>query len=105
MYIIIDNKKYNVVLMNTFMRRLKGLMFKKDKIKDIYMFPRCNSIHTFYMRQDIDVCMLDKNYVITHISRCLSRGKILIKKGYYTLEMPLGSTSTLSVGDKLCFKK
>lgn len=105
MYIIIDNKKYNVIVMDTFMKRLRGLMFKNEKIKDIYMFPRCNSIHTFYMKQDIDVCILDKNYVITHISRGLSRGKVLIKKGYHTLEMPLGSTRSLSVGDKLCFKK
>lgn len=105
MYIVINGNKYNVVVMDTFFNRLKGLMFKKDKIKDIYMFPRCSSIHTFFMFQDIDVCMVDKNFVITHISHSLSRGKVLVKRGYYTLEMPSGSCDGLSVGDKIDLKK
>ena len=31
MYIIIDNKKYSVIVMDTFMKRLRGLMFKNEK--------------------------------------------------------------------------
>ena len=105
MYIVINNKKYPVILMNTFFTRFKGLMFRKDPISNIYMFPKCSSIHTFFMKQEIDVCILDKNFVIKYICHSMKRGKILIKKGYYTLEMPLGTAKYLHTGEKISIKK
>lgn len=105
MYTIINNKKYNIIKMNTFFKRLKGLMFKKEPIKDIYMFPRCSSIHTFFMKQNIDICILDKNYKIVYLHKSLEKGKILIKKGYYTLEMPLNTCNHLTLGKTLTIKK
>ena len=105
MYTIINNKKYNIIKMNTFFKRLKGLMFKKEKIKDIYMFPRCSSIHTFFMKQNIDICILDKNCKIVYLHKSLEKGKILIKKGYYTLEMPLNTCKSLTLGETLEIKK
>ena len=105
MYTIINNKKYNIIKMNTFFKRLKGLMFKKDPIKDIYIFPRCSSIHTFFMKQNIDICILDKNYKIVYLHKSLEKGKILIKKGYYTLEMPLNTCNDLTLGETLNIKK
>ncbi len=101
MYIIINNKKYEVVVMNSFFKRLIGLMFRKEKINKIYLFPRCSSIHTFFMKQEIDICMLDKNYIITYKCSSLKPRKILIKKGYYTLEMPLNTSKYLNIGDRL----
>ncbi len=105
MYTIINDKKYDILLMNTFFERLKGLMFKKDAIKNIYMFPKCSSIHTYFMKQNIDVCILDKNYNITFICSNLKKGRVLIKKGYYTLEMPLNTSKYLKIGDKFIIKK
>ena len=101
MYIIIANKKYKVNYMNTFYKRLTGLMFKKDKITDIYLFPRCGSIHTFFMKQNIDICILDKNYNVVFKKENLKPNKILIKKGYYTLEMPLGTVKHIKIGDNI----
>ncbi len=101
MYIVINDKKYDVILMNSFFTRFKGLMFRKDPISDIYMFPKCSSIHTFFMKQEIDVCILDKNFIIKHICHSMKRGRILIKKGYYTLEMPLGTAKHLHIGEKV----
>ena len=101
MHVIINNKKYNVNYMNTFFKRLKGLMFKKDKIIDIYLFPRCSSIHTFFMKQDIDVCILDKNYNVLYKRENLKPNRILIKKGYYTLEMPLGTSKYIKIKDNI----
>ena len=76
-----------------------------EKIKDIYMFPRCSSIHTFFMKQNIDICILDKNYKIVYLRKSLEKGKILIKKGYYTLEMPLNTCKSLTLGETLEIKK
>ena len=80
MYIIINNKKYNVLLMNTFLKRLKGLMFKKEPIISIYLFPKCSSIHTYFMKQSIDVCILDKNYCVTYLEKNVKPRRIIIKK-------------------------
>lgn len=104
MYVIINDKKYNIIVMNTFKKRLKGLMFKSEPIQDIYLFPKCSSIHTYFMKQNIDVCIIDKNNVITYTKSNVERGNIIIKKGYSTLEMPINTCKYLKVGDKLIFK-
>ena len=105
MHVILDNKKYNIIVMNTFFKRLKGLMFKKEKISDIYLFPNCSSIHTYFMKQNIDVCILDKNYHVVYLKESLKPRRIIIKKGYYTLEMPLGSLKNISINNKIDIKK
>lgn len=101
MYTIINHKKYKVNLMNTFYKRLKGLMFKKEPITQIYLFPRCSSIHTYFMKQNIDICILDRNYKVVYIKENLKPNKILIKKGYYTLEMPLKTAKNVRIGDHI----
>ena len=101
MHVIINNKKYAINYMNTFYKRLKGLMFKKDKISEIYLFPRCSSIHTYFMKQNIDICILDKNYNVLYIKENLKPDKVIIKKGYYTLEMPLGTAKHIKIGNNI----
>lgn len=105
MQTIINNKKYKVIPMTTFKNRLKGLMFKKEAIKDIYLFPKCSSIHTYFMKQNIDVCILDKNHTILYSKENVKKRQIIIKKGYYTLEMPLETCKHLKIGEKLTIKK
>lgn len=105
MIIKINDKTYNTIIMNTFLTRLKGLMLKKEPIKDIYLFPKCSSIHTFFMKQNIDICILDKNYTVVYIKENVTKRKIIIKKGYYTLEMPLNTCKYLKNGDKIILKK
>ena len=53
-----------------FKDRLIGNMFKKNIID--MCFPKCNSIHTFFMLNPIDVYMTDKN----NISRTVSLEEI-----------------------------
>lgn len=105
MYLKIKQTKYNVIIMDTFFKRLRGLMFKKQLIKDIYIFPNCASIHTYFMKQNIDVCILDKNFVIIYLKENVKKNQVIIKKGYYTLEMPLNTCKNLRIGDKLFIKK
>lgn len=101
MYTVIDNKEYKINIMNTFFKRLFGLMLKKEPIKEIYIFPKCSSIHTYFMKQNIDVCILDKNYNVVYIKENLEPNKILIKKGYHTLEMPLNTGKNIKIGDNI----
>ena len=89
MRLIIDNKEKNIYICNSFKTRFLGLMGKTN-ISDIYVFPKCNSIHTFFMKEDIDVVMLDKNGKILKIYNNLQPWKVILPKKnvYYTIELP-----------------
>ncbi len=73
----------------SFLSRFKGNMGKK-KIDSVLIFPRCNSIHTFFMRTNIDVVMLSKEKKVLYLFPSLSPWHILLpKKGAVTtLEFP-----------------
>ena len=59
MEIIINDKLFNLETANTFKKRLIGLMGKKNIRKGIF-FPKTNSIHTFFMKEEIDIIMINK---------------------------------------------
>ena len=100
MYIIHNDKKINVVIANTFFKRLKGFMFKKNIDYCIY-FPRCNSIHTFFMKENIDVVMTDKDNKILKIEKNVAKNKFVsCKKASNTYEFPSNSV-IYNIGDKI----
>ena len=61
MYIELNKENFTIKYCDTFTKRLFGMSLKKEKQEFIYCFPNCNSIHTFFMFQNIDVIMTDKN--------------------------------------------
>lgn len=93
----------NFKICTKFKDRLLGNCFKKE-IKEILVFPKCNSIHTFFMKVPIDVIVLDKECKIIHIEKNLKPWKILLPKrnGYYTLEYP-NSKTNYQLGEKIEF--
>ena len=102
MYLIINNKKYKINDYSNIINKTKGLMFKKEKIKDIYLFKKCNAIHTFFMKQNIDICMIDKNNKIIYLESNVKKNKIIIKKeAYSTLECPLNTIKYLKLEEKI----
>ncbi|UKI27032.1 MAG: DUF192 domain-containing protein [Bacilli bacterium] len=46
-----------------FFSRLKGFMFTRN-IDKALLFDKCNSIHTFFMKENIDVIMCDKDNMV-----------------------------------------
>lgn len=88
-----------------FYQRLKGFMFYQKNIDYGLVFKKCNSIHTFFMRQPIDVIMTDINHKILYIYPNFKPWKIILPKKnvYYTYELPLGSTTKFKIND--IFKK
>lgn len=87
MKVIINNKKINLVEANTFIKKLKGLMFQKNINYCLRL--KTNSIHTFFMKESIDIIMTDKFNNILYIFRNINKNKIIIKpKVYYTYEFP-----------------
>ena len=54
-----------IIIADTFFKRLKGLMGKRD-FDDVILFTNLtdSSIHTMFMRFEIDIYFLDKNKII-----------------------------------------
>jgi uncharacterized protein len=82
----------NIKKADNFLLRLKGFMFKNDKITYGLLFDNCNSIHTFFMLQTIDVIMTDEKNNILYCYQNLKPFKIIwpkknVKKVY---ELPNG---------------
>ena len=86
---------------DTFIKKLKGLMFVKDF--DYILKFKCNGIHTFFMKTNIDVILTDKENKILHIYRNLKPWKIILPKKnvVFTYEMPTGYLKNIKVGDIL----
>ena len=78
-----------------FKDKLLGFMFKKN-INYALRF-RCRSIHTFFMKEDIDVIITNKNNKVLYVYNNLKKNKIIIKKNaYYFYELP-NNTNTYKV--------
>lgn len=95
MYLILNkNKKIEILEYNNFSKKLLGLMFKKKKINYGIRLNKCNSIHTFFMFQNIDVVITDKNNVVLKKINNLPPNRIIlpIKNGYYVYELPCNTS-------------
>ena len=100
MKLIVNNKEFNLVEANTFFKKLKGLMLKKE-IKEIIVFKHCSSIHTFFMKRNIDIIFFDKNKKLLEVHKDIKKNKIIIcKHAYYTIEL-LSNTLDLNKEIKL----
>ena len=90
MNLIYNDKKIEIFECNSFISRLIGFMFKKD-IKYALLFNKCNSIHTYFMKSNIDVIMCDKENNILYYYNNLSKNKVIFPKKnvYKTIELPV----------------
>lgn len=97
----------DVILANTFVTRLKGLMFKKSfEENSAIMICPCKIIHTFFMKFSIDVIFLSKDNRVLNITENMFPGKIspLIMDSKTILELPAGKVkeTELKKGDIIC---
>lgn len=79
----------------------------KKNIQYGMLFPACNSIHTFFMKEEIDVVGLNQNNEVIFIERNCQKNKIIqihtpIKKTSI-LELPKNTSFSLKIGDVLHF--
>lgn len=90
MQICVNNQKINIKICKNFKDRLMGLMFKENITP--LCFPHCNSIHTFFMKKEIDVIMTDKTNKVIGVYKKVPKNKIITNhKAYYTYELPINT--------------
>ncbi len=101
MKLIIENKSIPIKKCTSFKDKLFGVMFKKNIDYGIVL-EKCGSIHTFFMKENIDVIMTDKNYKVLFIYNNLTKNKVILPKKnvYYTFEIPSG-LNNYKINDKL----
>ena len=87
--LIYKKKSIELTECKTFFSRLKGFMFD-DKIDKALLFNQCNSIHTFFMKKNIDVIMCNKENIILYYYKSLRKNKVILPKKnvYRTIELP-----------------
>lgn len=92
MYILVGRKKINLYECKTFNSRFMGLMFIRD-FDYCLRFEKCNSIHTFFMRTNIDIVMTDRDNNVLYTFKDLKPWKVILpKKGVYNVyELPCGT--------------
>ena len=77
--LIIDNKKYkDVYVAESFFERFKGLMFVPEEKSFIILIKNCNSIHTCFMKFNIDVFCLDKEFKVVKIYKNLKPFRFIL---------------------------
>lgn len=92
MNLIYGNSVINLINCTKFKQRLIGFMLKKEANYGL-IFPRCNSIHTFFMKMNIDVIMCDKDNNILYFYKDLKPNKIILPKRNVTkvIELPVSN--------------
>ena len=74
---MLEFKDLNIKEAKSFRDRLLGLMFKKN-INYGLLFNNCRSIHTFFMKEEIDIVATDKDDNIIKEYKNVKPWKILI---------------------------
>lgn len=90
-----------ILIAKTFKEKLIGLMNKKN-IDYGLLIENCKSIHTFFMLENIDILLLDKDNRVLMINRDIKPNKVLVfknKKRTNILELPSNSSLNIKVND------
>jgi uncharacterized membrane protein (UPF0127 family) len=68
-----------VFIADSYFKRLFGYMFRKMPHHDAIMLTPCNSIHTFFMKFNIDVLFLDEHMEVIKKIENLRAGQVITK--------------------------
>lgn len=102
MVLFIGKNKINIKEAITFNERLNGLIGKTN-IDYGMLFRKCNSIHTFFMKENIDVIGLDNNNKIIYIYENLGKNRIIKINNKLSetsiLELPKGLSKYFKLND------
>ena len=102
------NQTINIKKATDFKTRLFGLIGQKD-IQEGILFPKCKAIHTFFMKEEIDVIGLNEENQVIYIYRNVPKNKIIKistpEKKTSILELPKNTSKNLIIGSIITFKE
>ena len=108
MKIVHKNSQYslgeNIHLANTFVSRLRGLMFRNEMLGDGLLLDPGNSIHNCFVRFPIDAIFIDKNYKVVKVLRNFKpwRFSLIYFRASKVIELPSGKVPLdVKKGDEL----
>jgi uncharacterized membrane protein (UPF0127 family) len=87
---------WEVETAKSFWSRLRGWMGRRDfQAGAALVLTRCNVIHTFFLRQEIDVAFLDDEHRIVHLLHRVRPNQIApnVPEATYAIEFPAGTLS------------
>ena len=101
MYLNTNKNKYEIIMATTFFKRLFGLMGQKN-IQSGLLFPKCNSIHTFFFFFNIYIFVINSNFEVIYKYENLPPNKIIKikndRKKTSILELPKHASQKIKVG-------
>lgn len=95
-----------IIIADNFKDKLLGLMLKKN-INYGLLLKNCKSIHTFFMLENIDVLLLNKDNKILNIKRNIKPNKVLIfhtQNKTNILELPSNNNIDFKINDIIDLK-
>lgn len=101
--LICNNKVIcSVYKADNFIDRLMGYMFRKKPHHEAILFIPCNSIHTFFMKFNIDILFISNDMRVIKKVEGLKRGKIVIeKRATMVIEAKEGMFKNINEGDPI----
>jgi uncharacterized protein len=93
----------NVFIADTFFKRFMGYMFRKEPHHEALLIKPCDSIHTFFMKFNIDVIFVDKDMKVLKKVENLKPGKVImpVKEAWAVIEGKAGKFKNVEIGDKI----
>jgi uncharacterized protein len=67
-----------IYIADTFLKRLAGYMFRRKPHHSAILIKPCNSIHTFFMRFDLDVLFIDENMKVIKEIKALKPWRVVM---------------------------
>jgi uncharacterized membrane protein (UPF0127 family) len=98
-----DKTITHVFIADSYIKRLFGYMFRKNPHHSAILLTPCSSIHTFFMKFNIDVLFLNEHMEVIKKVENLRPGKIVTKVigAKIVIESKEGAFNDIKEGDKL----
>lgn len=92
-----------IFVADTFMKRFLGFMFRKKPHHEAILIKPCNSIHTFFMKFNIDVLFINENMeVVKKLEGVVPRRIVMPQKeAKMVIEGSEGMFKEINVGNKI----
>src|SRR5574344_1685633 len=103
MYLKIEKKKLEIRELKTFKDKIKSLRFVLEVIDYGVRLNKKKWINTYWFCQRVDIIATDKDNKILVIYNDIGSERIFLpkRKTYYIYYLPVNSSNSFNVGDKL----